>query len=237
MRNYKPQLSIIIPSYNEEAFLGRLLVQLERIPFSTEIIVADGGSIDRTIAIATQYNCTVLNTEKGRSLQMAAAAEKAKAPYLLFLHADVAFGSSNLSFLEDLIHRGVRLASFRLVFDWSHWFLKLNAFFSRFVHPYFYFGDQGLWIEKGLYDSVGGFDTSDCILEDQSIYKKASSKSKAIKLKQVLIVSSRKYREYGVYQLQFLFYKLWFMAKIGYSKKKLCEHYEAWLTAKRPSDT
>jgi glycosyltransferase involved in cell wall biosynthesis len=53
-----PRLSIVIPAYNEERFLGTLLDRIQAVDvaslgFEKEIIVVDDGSKDRTFAIAS----------------------------------------------------------------------------------------------------------------------------------------------------------------------------------------
>ena len=54
-------LSIIIPTLNEENFLSWLLESIKRQDFpEREIIVADAGSEDKTVAIAKNYKATVV---------------------------------------------------------------------------------------------------------------------------------------------------------------------------------
>lgn len=53
-----PRLSIVIPAYNEEGFIGALLEQVEAVDiaslgFEKEVIVVDDGSQDRTFEIAS----------------------------------------------------------------------------------------------------------------------------------------------------------------------------------------
>jgi dolichyl-phosphate beta-glucosyltransferase len=54
-----PFLSIIIPCYNEEIrlphTLGQVFAYTRNLPFSTEIIIAENGSTDRTLQIAREF--------------------------------------------------------------------------------------------------------------------------------------------------------------------------------------
>src|ERR1051326_4304481 len=55
-----PVLSIVIPAYNEGAFIGTLLeriiaVPTERLGFEKEIIVVDDGSSDNTGQVARSF--------------------------------------------------------------------------------------------------------------------------------------------------------------------------------------
>ena len=69
-------LSIIIPAHNEESRLPNTLEQvfhfLEKQPFSSEVIVVENGSIDRTYEIARQFS------EKHRSLRVIQSQERGK---------------------------------------------------------------------------------------------------------------------------------------------------------------
>lgn len=73
------KLSIVIPAYNEETSIGRLLsviqdVQTERLGFEKEIILVDDGSSDRTLEIGKTFPAVrcfqqVPNQGKGRAVQ------------------------------------------------------------------------------------------------------------------------------------------------------------------------
>lgn len=233
----QPSLSVIIPTLNEEAYLDQLLHQFRNLPFRYELIISDGGSSDRTLEIAKAHQAILLQGQRGRGAQLAAGANEAKADHLLFLHADVFFATEDLLFIQDMIKKNIPLASFRIRFDLSHWFLKLNAYFSRFPHPYFHFGDQGLWISKKLYQKVGGFDPSKLILEDQDLYGRAAQWVKPEKRSEILSVSARKYRDHGVFKLQFKFYQLWLAYKLGSSAESLATSYQRFLRSNKPNDT
>jgi len=101
-----PQISIIIPTYNEAENIGELLQQLTQVSteeINVEIIVVDGGSIDRTPLIVTEFisklteelitknPCLVvklISSNPGRANQMNRGAKTAQGEILLFLHAD-----------------------------------------------------------------------------------------------------------------------------------------------------
>ncbi|MEM7380208.1 MAG: glycosyltransferase, partial [Bacteroidota bacterium] len=83
-------ISIIIPVLNEEAHIGSLLRHLKAQPlhFVKEIIVVDGGSSDKTVAVAIKHGASVLHSNKGRARQMNFGAKHASGDVLYFLHAD-----------------------------------------------------------------------------------------------------------------------------------------------------
>src|SRR5437763_482048 len=79
-------ISVIIPAFNEAAGIAACLRSL-RVQRPNQIIVADGGSSDGTVAAAADADEIVI-TARGRALQMNAGAARAKGDILVFLHAD-----------------------------------------------------------------------------------------------------------------------------------------------------
>ena len=50
-----PDLSVVIPAYNEEATLAKVLEELIRSVQCHEIIVVDDGSTDQTFSVASAF--------------------------------------------------------------------------------------------------------------------------------------------------------------------------------------
>src|SRR5438046_1254126 len=82
------RLSVIIPTLNEDPVIGATLDGIRLGAPAAEIIVADGGSMDRTIAVAQTKGARPLSTPRGRAVQMNAGAAAAKGDVLAFVHAD-----------------------------------------------------------------------------------------------------------------------------------------------------
>ena len=85
------KISVIIPTFNESSYICRLLDHLMLTKqHSTEIIVADGGSDDETIACCQKYpDVQVLRChKKGRACQMIEAVSISKGEIFYFIHAD-----------------------------------------------------------------------------------------------------------------------------------------------------
>jgi rSAM/selenodomain-associated transferase 2 len=146
-------LSVVLPTLNAAATLPACL---SAISVADEIVVADGGSADGTKAIAEASGVRVVESPRGRGVQLRAGAAAARGDWLLFLHADTILGTgwraavdAHASAMPD------QAACFRFRLDDSGWQARLierGVAARRF--PY---GDQGLLISRTLYDALGGY--------------------------------------------------------------------------------
>lgn len=95
-------ISIVIPTFNEEAFLPRLLASIKAQDFKdVEVIVADNDSKDRTREIARRAGAKVVRgglPGQGRNR----GAEAASGEHLLFLDADTVLP---VGFIARLLHK------------------------------------------------------------------------------------------------------------------------------------
>ena len=88
-----PNVSIIIPAYNEEKFIGETLKTIEKIKYlkdKYEVIVIDNGSKDRTYDIAKKYTNNVFCYPNGTTIAAVRnyGAKKAKGEIFAFIDAD-----------------------------------------------------------------------------------------------------------------------------------------------------
>jgi rSAM/selenodomain-associated transferase 2 len=158
-----PALAVVIPVLDEEARLGRLLAQLTADPGVGEIVVVDGGSRDRTRAIARSVpGVRLLAAPRGRGTQMNAGARATTAGVLIFLHADVQLPADARRAIDDaLADPSVVAGAFRIrtVADggrnWLGPLLRTADLRSRLArHPY---GDQALFVRRSAFEQAGGF--------------------------------------------------------------------------------
>lgn len=222
-------ISILIPARNEAAQLPALLEFLLAAPgreHLREIILSDGQSSDNTVDIARSFGVRiVLNPCPGRALQMNSAAAVAGGDILYFLHADSLPPRDFIPQIIDKIGKGYDAGCFRLKFDHPHWFLRVNAWFTRFNVNAIRFGDQSLFIRKNLFDSIGGFREDLIIMEDQEIVYRIVKKGKFGIISDYVITSARKYRVNGVYRMQAIFFYLYFSYLFGQNQQKLIAKY------------
>lgn len=222
-------ISIIIPAYNEEGYIGKLVSYLmhgNNTSTQQEIIVVDGGSIDQTVAEAKDAGAqVVVSPVKGRAAQMNYGASAACGSVLYFLHAD-SFPSEDFSkYISEAIHHGIDSGCLRLRFDDRHWFLRTAAWFVRFKYSPIRFGDQSLFIKKGLFDQLGGFDERCILMEDQDMVSRIKQKGKFKVIPAYVTTSSRKFRENGPYRLMAIFLYLYILYCLGASQNTMVKVY------------
>ena len=197
------QLSVIIPTLNAEAPLRRSLpslASLSALSMMREVIFADGGSSDRTAAIAEEAGAVVVRAARGRGTQLAAGAERANGAWLLFLHADTAlepgWEKAVRAFMDEPENAG-RVGYFRFGLDeasaGARWLEAAVAVRCRlFRLPY---GDQGMLMSRDLYRRLGGFRPMP-LMEDVDLVRRAGWRRMA-PLAMRATTSAERYRRDG----------------------------------------
>lgn len=159
-----PRLSIIIPTRNEELTITELLrsLSLQELISDCQIIVVDGQSQDGTANLAAAFPFVeVVVSAPGLVGQMNAGAERAHAPALWFLHADMTLPNprtvnSILAALADPeVVGGACRFSLRgddLCFDIIGTLVNLRA---RLLGRLY--GDQGIFVRTAIFRKLGGF--------------------------------------------------------------------------------
>ncbi|WP_228850525.1 TIGR04283 family arsenosugar biosynthesis glycosyltransferase [Aegicerativicinus sediminis] len=223
------QISIIIPTLNEETCIGKLLNQLKVKAHNfqaIQIIVADAGSSDNTQNIVKSFtNAKLINSERGRAKQMNAGSKEAEASILYFLHADTIPPKNFDDYIIKAVKNGHETGCFRLRFDHNHWWLWLASFLTRLPWKICRGGDQSLFISKSLFEQIGGFDEQFSIFEDMDMIRKLYKASKFKIIQKQVLTSSRRYRLNGIATLQYHFYILYLKRFFGADPKELERYY------------
>lgn len=159
-------ISVIVPTLNADRHLARCFDSL--IPAAVrgvvrEVVVADGGSTDETLAIADAAGARIVEAPRIRSAQLAAGAVAARSDWLLFLLPETAleqgWDAEVESFLGQAMPERPQAAVFRFALEDFGARARRNEAKAAlrcalFALPY---GDQGLLISKRLYQKIGGY--------------------------------------------------------------------------------
>jgi glycosyltransferase involved in cell wall biosynthesis len=171
----QPDYSIIIPAFNEAAYLDGTLTSVKNAQGSLahqigEVIVVDNNSTDNTAQIAKSFGATVVfepinQISRARNCGVKAA----KGKYLIFLDADTTLSEQLLGETLKLLSTG-EIAGGGTVLDYSGtkllrvkfliWFWNFISRFRKLAAGLYLFCLKQAW------EDIGGFDETVYIAEE-----------------------------------------------------------------------
>lgn len=183
-----PQFSVIIPALNEEKFLPKLLdslsVQTRR---DFEVIVVDGSSKDKTVAVAQQYKDklpslnVVVSKKANLPLQRNLGANVATGEWLVFIDADSVLlpyffdritsyiSETNSEFFTTWFKPDSDLATDSLYTLVGNMFIESSLVFHRPIAP----GPLSI-VARRVYELVDGYDETVSWGEDYDFTKRVT---------------------------------------------------------------
>lgn len=221
-------LSIIVPVLDEEARIGAALSALA--PYrarGAEVIVADGGSRDRTVDIARLLADRVISAPRGRGAQMNAGAAAAGGDVLLFLHADTVLPPQ----ADVLVLEGLRGAARQ----WGRFDVRIEgrspllAVISGFMNwrsrvTGIATGDQAMFVTRAAFAAAGRFPDIP-LMEDVALSKRLKRVSRPLCLAARVIVSGRRFDERGAVRTVLLMWRLRLEYWLGVPPATLARRY------------
>ncbi len=189
-----------------------------------EIIVADGGSTDRTPSVASSW-ARVVRSLPGRATQMNAGAAVATGEVLFFLHADTLPPPNALDAIRNaLADPAVEAGAFRLTFDRLTPLLRFYAVCTRFPLPSLCFGDRGLFVRRRVFDTLGGF-TAIPVFEDLDLVRRLHERGGFRFLHDYAVTSARRFERHGPLRQQLRNVYLWTRYMTGADPVRLSHLY------------
>ncbi|MBS2036050.1 TIGR04283 family arsenosugar biosynthesis glycosyltransferase [bacterium] len=222
-------ISLVIPTYLEERTIASLIQQLrarDKAELVKEILIIDGGSPDGTLQrVLAEGASGHLSPGRGRAVQLNYGATLARQPILYFLHADTLPPDDYSGLIVRAVEEGFACGCFRLGFDQPHWFLRVNAWWTRWNIDWFRFGDQSLFVTRELFSRSGGYCEQMLLLEDQEIVIRLKSVGSFRVLPEPVTTSARKFLRHGIYRTQAIFFGLYLLYRLGLSQGRLMSLY------------
>ena len=227
----KPFFSIIIPTLNEEKFVGKLLSDLSKQKFKDfEVIVVDAQSEDKTIEEVKKFD-SLLNISKivkiqGRNVskQRNKGAQLAIGPFLVFIDADARIKSHFLHKLASYIkiHKGLLFIpafsvskhdpQLGMILDFTNALISLS---NKIGKPFSTGGSMIL--EKNFFDIIGGFPEDVPLSEDHLLVRNAYKYGVSAKFLSNITVkfSLRRFKREGKLKMLYKYIKstIYFLAK------------------------
>jgi rSAM/selenodomain-associated transferase 2 len=196
------QFSVIVPVFNEASLIRSFLQHLhERAP-GAEIIVADGGSSDGTVELATGFCDQLVRSEPNRAMQMNAGARAACGDVLWFVHVDAEVPQGCLDEIDCIMDdpkvvggyfriRLPRSLVYRLTDTFAHYagiFLRMRC------------GDHGIFCRRTVFVDIGGFPEVP-LMEDVEFLRRLHRCGRVKYSERRILVSPRRYESVGSVRL------------------------------------
>ena len=220
-------ISVIIPALNEVENILTTIESVRQQDQTAEIIVVDGGSVDGTQAIARPH-AQVIDSPRGRAVQMNAGARAATGDVLLFLHGDSRLAPGALAQLQKTLDNP-RIAggTFTLIFDVDHRLLRFNAFCSTIDCICFRYGDQGIFVRRAIFEQLQGY-ADIPLMEDIDLMRRLPRYGRRVLIRNYPVTTSaRRFVEHGIVRQEALNVALvtaWF---VGVKPQALSRWYAA----------
>jgi rSAM/selenodomain-associated transferase 2 len=188
-------ISVVVPTLDEERLLPATIESVRRD--AAEVLVVDGGSTDRTRAVAAEAGARVLEAPRGRGAQLDHGARAARGDWVVFLHADTR--------LEDGWHDALLAlgpavvgGAFRFCLDtgrpgrrYTEWAVGLRCRLLGLP-----FGDQAIFCRRPAYAAAGGF-PPEPLFEDLAFVRRLRRLGPTVLLASRAITSARRWESDG----------------------------------------
>lgn len=195
-------ISIIIPVLNEKDRINQFISDFYALTGidKCEVIVVDGDIDGSTVNAIEDERVIIVTSGRGRGKQMNAGARTAKGSTLLFLHCDTLLPSRAIESIENHLKDQSNIAgAFELSIDSDRLIYKLIAFGARVRYKCFGlpYGDQGIFIRRDYFDSIGGF-ADYKIMEDVDLARRIKKQGSKINiLPDKVTTSARRWEKEG----------------------------------------
>jgi rSAM/selenodomain-associated transferase 2 len=231
-----PRITCIIPTLNEELYIGKLLAHLHSCYESSkvEFIVVDARSTDRTREIAQHYNVTLIDSaNRSRAHQLNLGVRAARSEIYYFVHADTIPPLCCFESVIDQVSKGSQIGGFRFKFDSDRWILQFNSYLTRFNLKSFRGGDQTIFITKKHFEALGGFNEYYSVMEEYDLMKRSAMMGEKYTLVQKdVMVSARKYAENSWLRVNFANFVAMYRFNKGIAPDLIKKGYSAMLQHK-----
>ena len=222
------RLAIVIPALNEAANLSRLLPDLARGCPGADIVVVDGGSGDDTAAVVARLpGPWLLESARGRAVQMNHGAREAGGDTLLFLHADTRLPDGAARAIEQaLAEPGVVGGRFDVRFDNERPLFRVIAWFmnTRSRASGICTGDQAIFVRRADFEAIGGYPDIP-LMEDIELSRRLKRRGNLRALRLRVTTSARKWEREGPLRTMGLMWALRFLHFCGVAPTRLHRWY------------
>ncbi|HVR30335.1 MAG TPA: TIGR04283 family arsenosugar biosynthesis glycosyltransferase [Thermoanaerobaculia bacterium] len=221
------RLAAVLPTIDEESSLPRVLPRAREI--ADIVVIADGGSTDRTVEAARDGGARVVESASGRGRQLNAGARAALASgadVLLFVHADTLLPERARRSVEVAIADGAVGGGFEVRFDDPRRIFALGARIvnlrTRLLRAPL--GDQAQFATGDAFRAVEGFREWP-ILEDLDLMRRLRQRGPIAVLRPPAMTAARRFVERGITRTIVTNWSIWALYLLGVDPARLARLY------------
>jgi succinoglycan biosynthesis protein ExoA len=227
----RPLISVIVPTLNEERYIGAVLEDMlgqETLDADVEVLVADGGSTDKTREIVERYAARgnvrlVENPKRHQVFGFNIAIREARGSIICIVHAHARFSRTYLAACLDarertgaanvggvINHRGEGLVGEAIALAMSSPLGVGDSKYRHAKHEQWCDSVMGTFMERRLFDEIGFYNETNLINEDCEFnYRLRAAGYKVFLSPKIevtywvrpsLIALARQYSRYGFYR-------------------------------------
>jgi rSAM/selenodomain-associated transferase 2 len=190
------RIAVVIPALDEAETVEAAIASARS---ADEIVVVDGGSLDRTADRARAVGAQVISSPRGRARQLEAGWRATGAEVVLFLHADTRLPLGWAGAVRTaLAAPGVAGGAFRLRFDDRSPALRVVEWGAhrRAAWAGLPYGDQALFVRRAVLEAIGGI-AQVPIAEDLDLARDLRRHGRLALLPLAVSTSARRYQSNG----------------------------------------
>jgi glycosyltransferase involved in cell wall biosynthesis len=235
-------VTILIPALNEETALPHTLASLAAMaPPPDEILLIDGGSDDKTVALSTAAGLRVLvSPKRGRGAQINFGVTHARGDIICILHADTILPADAITVIRNtMADARLALASFtpriagpsgtRWGSTLHNWIKTWYAPLLTRPHLFFrgvrlLFGDHAMFFRRTQFLDVGGCDERVVVLEEADLCIKLARFGRTRMVPRWAWTSDRRITAWGRWRANWIYLKVGIMWALG-ARERLADHY------------
>lgn len=215
---------MLIPTLNEARSLpATLAAARQALGDDVELIVADGGSTDATVALANAAGAHVVSSPRGRGTQLDSALRAARGEICVLLHADTLLPPAARGHITRALEHAVA-GAFRLRFEapqlsWLAHAINMRSLVLRGVT-----GDQAMFARRATLLEIGGVPRIE-LFEDVRLWRMLKRAGRVQLVAAKVTTSARLWLELGTLRGVLLHLRLRLLHALGVAPGRLAKMY------------